>query len=461
MEETKRLSQKCLEVNFESLSVEEIDRVKYLFLDYLGVAIRGTLYDSSRPVFSLIQKLGIDNGKAVVIGTDFKTIPTYAALANGITGHSPELDDVVNESSLHPGVVVFPTALAAAGIGFSKFKDFAPAVIAGYDVVNRLAISLNPDAPYERGFHPTSTCGTMGSAVTAGLILGLNQENLVHALGIAGSQASGSMEFLADGAFTKRFHAGWAAQSGIVAAQLAAEGFTGPQTILEGKYGFLHSYANVSHVERILANWGEPFYIMRTSIKPHSCCRYKQGPIDGVLQLMRENQLEPADIEQIKIGVLKAGFSLVAEPREQKINPESIVDAQFSMPFGAAVAALFGQASLGQYTMDNVNSDRVKEVMEKVVCVEDASLDLEFPRKWPASVSISTKDGKSYSTRIDYPKGDPENPLSWEELIDKFKFLVSPVFIEQKANEIVDAVRSLEENSDITAITKLTVNTPK
>ena len=200
---------------------------------------------------------------------------------------------------------------------------------------------------------------------------------------------------------------------------------------------------------------------MRTSIKPHSCCRYKQGPIDGVLQLMRENQLEPADIEQIKIGVLKAGFSLVAEPREQKINPESIVDAQFSMPFGAAVAALFGQASLGQYTMDNVNSDRVKEVMEKVVCVEDASLDLEFPRKWPASVSISTKDGKSYSTRIDYPKGDPENPLSWEELIDKFKFLVSPVFIEQKANEIVDAVRSLEENSDITAITKLTVNTPK
>ena len=453
MNESVKLSQKCHELKLDNLSEAEIDRVRYLLLDYLGVAVRGTLYDSSRPMHKLLHNSGIKNGQAVVIGTSMKTIPTYAALVNGTAAHSPELDDVVNESSLHPGVVIYSTALAAASSRTCGFEQFAPAVMTGYEVVNRLAVALNPSVPYERGFHPTGTCGTMGAAVTAAKILGLDREGIVNSLGIAGSQASGSMEFLADGAYTKRFHAGWAAQSGITAAQLAAEGFTGPRTILEGKYGFLHAYANQSHPERILSDWGQTFYMMKTSIKPHSCCRYKQGPIDGILEIMREYKLKIDSIQEVTIGVLKAGFSLVAEPREQKLNPESIVDAQLSMPFGAAVAMLFGQATLDQYTLENVQSTRVKEIMAKVTCVQDAELDGEFPRKWPASVTITTKDGQSYSSKVEYPKGDPENPLSWEELIEKFKYLVRPVFSDQKTEEIVRAVRSLEAESDMTLFT--------
>jgi len=450
MDETIKLAKKCQELTFEDLSNQEIDRVKYLLLDYIGVAARGTLYDSSPAMHNLILNSGLNNGQSVVIGTSIKTIPAYAALANGTAAHSPELDDVVNESSLHPGVVIFSTALAASYLAASTFQKFAPAVVVGYDVINRMAVSLNPAAPYERGFHPTGTCGTMGAAVTAGKMLDLDQNGIINSLGIAGSQASGSMEFLADGAFTKRFHAGWSAQSGIIAAQLAAGGFTGPRTILEGKYGFLHSYANQSNPDRILADWGDPYYTMRTSIKPHSCCRYKQGPIDGVLKIMRKHQLEATDVEQVTIGVLKAGFSLVAEPKDQKINPESVVDAQFSMPFGAAVAMLDGKATLDQYTPEKIKSAQVKALMNKVVCVEDAALDQEFPKKWPASVTITTKNGNSHATKIEYPKGDPENPLSWEELIDKFKYLVDPVFSTQKAEEIINAVRSLDKGSDIT-----------
>ncbi len=149
------------------------------------------------------------------------------------------------------------------------------------------------------------------------------------------------------------------------------------------------------------------------------------------------------------MGILKAGFALVAEPEELKRNPMSVVDAQFSMPFGAAVAMLHGKATLDEYTLENVKSSPVRELMNKIHCVEDPELEKEYPQKWPASVNIVAKDGKQFSARIDYPKGDPENPLSWDELIDKFKNLISPVFSSEKQNEIITRVKSLEKEIDI------------
>ena len=295
----------------------------------------------------------------------------------------------------------------------------------------------------------------MGAAIAAAKILKLDKKKMGHALGIAGSQAAGSMEFLTDGAFTKRFHAGWAAHSGVIAALLARDGFTGPGTILEGKYGFLHAYAARCSPDRLLSDWGAPYYVMKTSIKPHSCCRYKQGAIDCIFKIAGENNLQPADIEKVTVGILSAGFPLVAEPVALKQNPQCVVDAQFSMPFGAAVAILFGKAALDEYTLENVNNPDVKEMMQRVACVTDQELDREFPQKWPAWATISTKSGQTLTARIDYPKGDPENPLAWNELIDKFKELASPVFTVDKINRIIDHVLSLEKENDLKALSQL------
>ena len=170
---------------------------------------------------------------------------------------------------------------------------------------------------------------------------------------------------------------------------------------------------------------------------------------------MRENNLDASQIEKVTLGILEAGFAIVAEPQEQKSNPKSIVDAQFSMPFGAAVAILHGKATLDEYTLESINSGRVRELMGKISCVRDPELEKEFPKKWPASVTLLTKDGKSYSTRIDYPKGDPENPLTWDELIDKFRNLISPVLGEARQNEIIERVRSLEKEQDLEAFSML------
>ncbi len=455
MEETKSLAQKCQDLDYSALSENVIDKAKYLILDYIGVASRGSLSDSSHPVYKMVAGLDKSRDGAVIIGTNIRVNPPYAALANGTAAHSLELDDVVNTASLHPAVAIMTSALAAAHINGCSGRELIEAIVAGYEVTIKLGISLDPSAHYAQGFHPTGTCGTMGSAITAAKILKLEQKGMMNALGIAGSQAAGSMEFLSEGAFTKRLHAGWAAHSGIIAALLAKKGFTGPGTILEGRFGFLHAYSPKSNPSMILKDWGDPYEIMKTSIKPHSCCRYKQGPIDGILKIMHENKLNASDIKKVTLGILKTGYPIIVQPEELKYNPKSVVDAQFSMPFGAAVAILHGKATLEEYTLENIRSSHVKEMMNRIICVKDQGLDKEFPKKWPASVTILTKNGQKYTTRIDYPKGDPENPLSWDELINKFRNLVSPVFSAAKQNKIIDRVRSLEQEDDLNSFSKL------
>ena len=448
MEITKELVQRCHDLDYDALTDDAVDRVKYLVLDFIGVAVRGALSESSGPLQKYILNFDKVRNGAVVIGTHLKASPAYAAMANGTAAHSLELDDVVNEASIHPAVAIMPAALAAAYLTGCSAKELIAAITAGYEVMIKLGVALDPAAHYARGFHPTGPCGTMGAAITAAKILKLDQKAMMNALGIAGSQAAGSMEFLSDGAFTKRLHAGWAAHSGIIAALLARENFTGPGTIIEGRFGFLHAYSSGSKSGKVLQNWGDPWEVLRTSIKPHACCRYKQGPIDGILKIVRENSIDASQIEKVILGILKAGFAIIVEPEEQKSNPKSIVDAQFSMPFGAAVAILHGKATLDEYTLESINSGRVRELMGKISCVRDPELEKEFPKKWPASVTLLTKDGKTYSTRIDYPKGDPENPLTWDELIDKFRNLISPVLGEARQNEIIERVRSLEEEQD-------------
>ncbi len=451
MNETHTLAQKCLKIQSNEFSAEIIDRVRYFLLDFLGVACRGARNESGRQIQKAVSKLQPHPAPddTLIYGTSLRSNPALAALANGTAAHSLELDDVINEASLHPGVVIMPAVLAAAATAHSTAADVFAAIVTGYEVMTRLGIALNPGDHYKQGFHPTGTCGAFGAAAAAGKILKLNETQLTNALGIAGSQTSGSLEFLTDGSYTKRFHAGWAAHSGFTAAFLAREGFTGPRTILEGRFGFLQAYSPGSDPELLLKNWGEPYALMRTSIKPHACCRYKQGPIDGLLQIMRGHNLTADEVASVCIDVLEAGYALVAEPLEQKQQPQRVVDAQFSMPFGAASAILYGKAGLDEYTDEVIQRPEVKEFMPRVRCQKNPDLDREFPRKWPAIVRLHTKQGQTFSARIDFPKGDPENPLTWDELTDKFHDLTHKVYDQKQGEGIIRKVRSMEQSDPI------------
>ena len=444
---TQGLAKYCSELEYRQLPDEVVDRVKYLFLDFIGVAIRGARSESSKSMYRFVREMGKGNG--VIIGTKDKAPHIYSALANGTAGHAIEMDDVNNEASLHPGVVVFPSALATSEMVGTGGKRFIEAVVLGYEIMVRLGKALGPENSYGRGFHPTATCGTFGSSVTASKVLGLKEGKIANVMGIAGSQAAGSMEYLAQGAWTKRFHAGWAALSGMVAAQLAKKGFKGPTSIIEGRDGFLHAYSNGADASKVLEGIGSGFEILRTSVKPHACCRYMQPPIDGVLKIVKENNLRPDQVEKLRVGILKAGAHLIAEPAKKKYSPQSVVDAQFSMPFGAAVAILRRRAGLEEFQPSVIRSEEVKRMMKRVECLVDPDLDRTFPRQWCATAEVFTKDGKRYFTKVEYCKGDPENPLSWEELIEKFHDLSGRTMTKKRRLSIVDQMNHFEKIQDI------------
>src|SRR5215469_4311865 len=216
---------------------------RYFLLDYLAVTVRGSREESAQCVQRMIEHMG-PSGCATVIGTPIRTLPAYAALANGSASHGIEHDDTHSGGSIHLGATMHSAAFALVEtMPETGLEDFLTAVVAGYEVAARLAMALQPKEHYALGFHPTQTCGVFGAAVTASKLLGLTAEQALAAAGIAGSMAAGSMEFLAEGAWTKRIHPGLAAQNGIQAALLAAEDFRGPSHILEGRDGFLRGHS--------------------------------------------------------------------------------------------------------------------------------------------------------------------------------------------------------------------------
>lgn len=428
----------------QDLPAEVLDRGRYFLLDYLAVAVRGSREESARCVQRMIQRILPSppaTGCASILGTPIRTLAGYAAFANGASSHGIEQDDTHSGGSIHLGTTMYSVALALAELqpGMEQ-PEFLTAVVAGYEASARLAMAVQPKEHYALGFHPTQTCGVFGATITAAKLLGLTLEQASAAVGIAGSMAAGSMEFLAEGAWTKRIHPGLAARNGIEAAMLAAEGFSGPTHILEGRDGFLRGYSRDPVPERLTAELGKNYEILRTAVKPHSCCRYMQGPVDAILALMREQAIAPADIRKIEIGVLEAGWDIISEPRAQKYHPQSVVDAQFSMPFGAAVAVLFGAAGLDQFTMENVRSPRVAEMMRKVILMKDVRLEKAYPREWPAWVRIECRDGRSHEHFIRFPKGDPENPLSSEEMAGKFRALAGSVLSAEHCQAVIEHV---------------------
>lgn len=423
----------------QDLPAEVLDRARYFLLDYLAVAIRGSMEESAKCVQRMIQRMGAA-GPATVIGASIRTLPGLAALANGTASHGIEQDDTHSGGSIHLGTTMYSVALALSETmpeTETESDRFLTAVVAGYEAAARIAMAVQPKEHYALGFHPTQTCGVFGAAITAARLLGLTSAQTAAAAGIAGSMAAGSMEFLAEGAWTKRIHPGLAAQNGIQAAMLAAEGFSGPLRILEGRDGFLQGYSRRPMEDRLIEGLGESFEILRTAVKPHACCRYMQGPIDAILQLMREHPVDAKQIAAIEIAMLEAGWGIVCEPRAKKYHPESVVDAQFSMPFGAAVAALRGSAGLDQFTLGEIESADVRKLMGKVILMKDIRLEKNFPREWPAHVVIRLEDGRHYENYLRYPKGDPENPLTWDEMAAKFRSLAGALLPKDRCDQIV------------------------
>jgi 2-methylcitrate dehydratase PrpD len=205
----------------------------------------------------------------------------------------------------------------------------------------------------------------------------------------------------------------------------------------------------------VLKGLGEEYLLTQTGIKPHACCRYNQGPIDCLLDIGQTNDFQPMEIEEVKIGVLSQGMRLVAEPVDAKRNPKSVVDMQFSMPFAAAVALSYGSASLNEYALGVPERPEVRHIMDRVQCVTDPALDAQTPKLFPAWAEVRTTDGRTMRSELTYPKGDPENPVTWDEMRTKFNLLSAPVISSQRQQEIMSAIDSLDQMDDVRQLATL------
>jgi 2-methylcitrate dehydratase PrpD len=423
-------------------------RLRELALDFLAVAAaaaRTETADTARRAAAALS----GPGPATVVGGERGLRPQYAALANAAAAHAIEMDDVTEESSLHPGVVVFPTALAMAEAGKAPPADMVVAAILGYEVIGRLGEALNVRAHYARGFHPTATCGTFAAAAVAARLLGLDADRTAHALGIAGSLAAGSMQYLDDGAAVKRAHPGLAAHAGIVAAHLAAEGLTGPAAVIEGERGFFRAYSEGATASRVLAGLGREWQVLACAVKPHACCRYNHAAIDATLQIVRARRLSPRDVHGATVRVPTSSLAIVAEPRALRAAPRNVVDAQFSLPYAVAVAVRHGRASLPEYTDAVIADPEVRRLAAAVGCVGDDALEAAFPVHWGAHVNLRLADGTHHEAHVPDAKGSPRNPLTWDELASKARTLTDGVLVPAQQAALIDLAGRLEDLPDL------------
>jgi 2-methylcitrate dehydratase PrpD len=328
------------------------------------------------------------------------------------------------------------------------------AIVAGYEVTCRLALALPAGAHYQRGFHPTATCGTFGAAAAAARVFRLDAGGVADAFGIALSQAAGSLQFLANGAWTKRFQVGWAAASGVVAATLAREGYRGAAESLEGQHGFLTTYAPEPDPARALLDLGTSFELMATAVKPYPSCRYGHAGIDAALALRAEHGWRPDEIKRVILGLPEAGMLLIGSQSERKFNPRNVVDAQFSGPF--VIAAALATGAMHWDTYRKLDDPEVCSLLPRIACVPDPEIEAEFPANMSGKLTVLARN-QTFVRKVVVPKGEPTNFLSENELRTKFSGLVDDVFGAPRADRLADAVLEFDRRPNIAVLLRLAV----
>ena len=422
---TRDLAEFAAGTKADEIPAEVIDRALALMTDLAGSAIRAAHDAESSPaILAMLERLGLaGEGPCLVFGMSRRFGAGAAALLNGAFGHSLDFDDTHADSSLHPSAPVVPAALAAAELTGASGLGMLAAIVVGFEVCCRIGMALDPTAHYARGFHPTATAGTFGAAAAAGRLLGLDAAAMEAAFGVAASQASGSLQFLENGAWNKRYQVGEAAMKGLMAATLTAEGFQGAKEALEGRHGLLKGYSDDASAERATAGLGTVWETMRIGVKPYPACRYTHAAVDGLLQLRQAHGWAAGDITRVSVGLHRNGIALVGAPLEEKRRARTIVEGQFSMPYAAAVALLRGQFGWDDY--DLLGDAGAEAVAARVDVWNDPSLEgLRHP--FGATLKVEAR-GETHELRIPDPSGEPETFPDAEALARKFVALTRPV----------------------------------
>ena len=439
---TARLAEHVASRRYGDLGPTTLHAFKRAFQDHLTCAIAGSAMPVSRTLLRYFEETDATR-VATVIGNGARLSAQNAALVNGANTHGLDFDDGHTNGSAHPSGAVFPAVLATAEQYSSTPQHIILASVLGYDVMCRIAAAGHP-ATARRGWHNTAITGVFGAAAAVSRLLGLDAEHTRHALGLAGSFSGGIREYLDDGAEIKRIHPGKAARDGLLCAEFAKRGITGPAKVLEGRYGFGNVHASGEMKwDRLMLGLGERYEIENAYFKPYPCCRHYHSAIDGILALRDEHGFAAGDVAHIDIGLYAVGVN----GHDHK-HFDNLLDAQMSAPVAAALAVVDGDIAAHRFLPESLARAEVRRLIE----ASDTRLDDECERIYPGRrsgvVRVDLRDGRSCEKRVLDPKGEGENPMTDADLQRKFHVNCEPVAGKAKCARLLDAIWNFDTARD-------------
>ena len=428
-------------LRYDDLPDDVVHQAKRVILDYIAATVAGSVSGPAKIVQGYLEATE-GSGPATVLGTSLRFSAANAALANGTAAHGLELDDGYTPGGFHPGGPTLSGVLAMAQGRKSSAEEVLLATVIGFELSCRLAGAGHP-ATWRRGFHNTPIAGVFGSAVGVTALLGGDAEAMTHAMGIAGSHAGGLFEFLGSGAEVKRLHAGKAGRDGLISADLAARGLTGPRTVLEGKNGYLHAFADDDYdQEHLIGGLSTDWRMLQTYVKPYPCCRHLHGPIDAVLALSKQSPIDVDAVESVRVE------TFTAASRHGGKSVEDFLDAQMSIPYAIAVTLLHGVPLLEHFESDVRQDPRVRRLIDLVEVEEAEDCVRDFPAQRPARVTLRVA-GEERVLRIDQPYGEPSNPVLDDDLEAKLHRLAEPILGADRCKRIVSEVWSFDDPQEL------------
>ncbi len=431
----------------EAIPPAVLERAKYLILDAVGIAHASTRYEFAHRSLSAATELAAGMGDTPVIGLSARLQLRDAMLMNGILVHGLDYDDTHVQGVIHSTAACFPAALgvsAHAGLGCG---DLLTAYVVGMEAGTRLG-SVAKGGFHQIGFHPTGLVGAFATTLVAGRLFGLNAQQLVMAQGIALSLASGNLEFLNDGAWTKRMHPGWAGVAGLTAASFARHGFVGPREAYEGRFGLfathLGQYANDMDLSLATAGLGETWEVAKVAVKPIPACHFTHACADAAAILRDKHGLKTADIRSVRALVPQEVIKTVCEPVSTKKRPQNSYDAQFSIPYIVATALARGSFGLAHLDSAALADAEVLALAQRVEYEVDPASP--FPKYYSGEVIVTTHDGRELRHREEINRGAADRPITNDEVEKKFMENARLAVSASRAEEVRDLVLSMDRS---------------
>lgn len=440
----RSLAEFVTSLDYDEIPPEVVEKAKAYIIDTIAAATYGAQLPWSRIIIGYAQR-NSGPGHACILGTDLRVRAPFAALANGALAHAFELDAPVHPSvGVHPGPGCVLPGLAVSQGTAKSGKDFITAFVAGFEAMHRIA-DTSPQSSEKKGFHAPGLFGVFGGAMTAGRLMGLDPERMTNALGIAGSLCSGILEFSkSGGGMVKRLHPGRAAEGGVMAASLAREGFTGPPTVIEGKYGFLNVFCSDADLSKLTAGLGEVWQTMTVAHKRYAAHGTAHVPMTAALALKAEHRIAAADIASIVV----AGNEKIVSHHDIK-EPQDITMAQYSVPFCMAVAFLRDPLDPNVFSEESVNDPAIRALCRNVTL--EVLKDAPKEQGKASRVTVKLKNGRELVKEMHSYPGMPEEPLTTAELREKFDLLTAALPAE-RADQIFTQFLALEDVENLRAI---------